>query len=345
MLQHECIFPDTGESFVIQRDPSVLPPDNATLRMAQYAGRDLLAQSIVAPLYSQTTGNNEYDSSCVHIVDLGSGTGVLGIATAIRAQKLGISVGSLTGVEISDTGAGNTSTNYHSLLGATHPNIQTSVIQASWDDPKTWEQIGNADVIVCNPPYLLPEDTKNIRRGFESVDPRAMCMGSQEELLAMYQGLLARSLTCLRPFGSLYVRLPKYNEIYNDEWAFALERTPEVRESLRALSSQSLASTIRADRYEPFARSREYIGNDTFRHLHVLSANVLPTTYPFMNMFGDPAYAHFLRNGIHVEQQEYEGILKAAGYPNVSGGGFVIGEGTQNFNLPPNHPDYLEPWF
>ena len=345
MLRFECVYPIGGESFEIDVFPSVLPPDNATLRLGEYAGRHIMTSQVVAPLFYKVTDNIERKPTPAKIVDLGSGTGVLGIAAAQKALAHGASVSSLLAVDISETAAENTEKNYTVHIKDTHPEVETDVMRADWNDPRVWNAIDEADIILCNPPYLASDGDVSMRQGFEAVDPTAMYLPSGDDVFVMYRDLLARSIARLKPFGSLYFRLPKYEPTHNDVWPFHLASTDIVRHAIDGLIGRNLSTNIRSERYEPFQRTTEKIGNDTFRHLHMLSADVLPSAYPYIGIFGDPAHAHYMNGNGALDPGTYRELLDMAGYPHISGGGHLVADRTFNLNYPKNDPRYIDPAF
>lgn len=346
MTEFECIFPGTGETFSLRQSPSVLPPDNATLRLGEYGAQHVaFAQTIVAPLFSDIAKLPDATPQPAKIVDLDSGTGVLAIAAAKKILEYGAEIETIVAIDKDENAADDTAHNIAAHIGSLRKDIEIDVRQADWNDAATWESIADADLILSNPPYIATDGDLSMRPGFEHVDPTAIYLPTGTEVFDMYGMLVSQSMTRLRPFGALLFRLPKYDPVHNDSWPMDLSNMSVVNAALTRLQASGYESNIRSGRYDPFLRSVQKIGNDTFRHLHMLMANVLPKTYPFMDMLSDPACVHYANGNGVLGKSEYKYLLGLAGYPKISGGGWMIVDRMLNYNYPVNDPRYINPGF
>lgn len=142
------------------------------------------------------------------VLDLGAGSGVLGIETANRTKTEVLDFVEITPDYISHL--------KENILNQLRPGIKTNIYLSSFGE---WKPTREYDLIVCNPPYYLPSHgvlAKDLRRAIA----RSFIHDNWDVLLT----LVASSL---KPFGRAFIVLKNEEPILN---AF--------RASLKDLSSQ-----------------------------------------------------------------------------------------------------------
>ena len=124
------------------------------------------------------------------VVDVGTGTGVLGITLKLERPKLNVSA-----VDISDAALSVAKTNAEAL-GA-------EVTMESSDFLSTLIETGQqVDVIVSNPPYIPYSDLDSLSDTVKNFDPH-LALFSEEDGLYSYRTIIAGAKQVLRPHGLL----------------------------------------------------------------------------------------------------------------------------------------------
>lgn len=134
-------------------------------------------------------------SAAHSLLDLGAGSGIIGIelARAFKPQRLTL-VEAQSGYESHIT---------HNAAAFVPVETQTKIVMKSFADFSTEEKF---DLVVCNPPYYLPE------RGKISPDPaRAI---ARSFILDSWEILLKKVSEVMSPSGKCFFVLK------NDEWLF-----------------------------------------------------------------------------------------------------------------------------
>jgi tRNA1Val (adenine37-N6)-methyltransferase len=125
----------------------------------------------------------ERDAS--HILDLGSGSGIIGIELANKLTPQ-----SLTLLEVQEEFMPHLNTNISNLL---KKNIEAFVFQDSFS---RWVPFLNYDLVVCNPPYFLPG------HGVSSPDTRKQAC--RTFVIDDWDSLLRLTERCLSDKGRAY---------------------------------------------------------------------------------------------------------------------------------------------
>ena len=124
------------------------------------------------------------------VVDVGTGTGVLGITLKLERPHLNVSA-----VDISDAALSVAKTNAEAL-GA-------EVTMESSDFLSTLIETGRqVDVIVSNPPYIPYSDLDSLSDTVKNFDPH-LALFSEEDGLYSYRTIITQAKQVLRPHGLL----------------------------------------------------------------------------------------------------------------------------------------------
>jgi len=124
------------------------------------------------------------------VVDVGTGTGVLGITLKLERPHLNVSA-----VDISDAALSVAKTNAEAL--------SAEVTMESSDFLSTLIETGQqVDVIVSNPPYISYSDLDSLSDTVKNFDPH-LALFSEEDGLYSYRTIIAGAKQVLRPHGLL----------------------------------------------------------------------------------------------------------------------------------------------
>lgn len=152
-----------GRTFVV--DGAVLIPRPET-------------EELVAHVLKQVSGPK-------HIVDLGAGSGCIGITLAAELKT-----GSLTLVDISPGALAIAEKNTANHL----PDTQVRLICGDFTSPD-FSLRGDADLIVSNPPYVLAEEYADLDRSVRDAEPRLALVAENFE--SLHRGLIATAFQFL----------------------------------------------------------------------------------------------------------------------------------------------------
>ena len=74
-------------------------------------------------------------------------------------------------------------------------------------DEEKWQQLGQFDVIVSNPPYVRQSEKDGMHVRVKEFEPHQALFVPDNDVLVFYRKLSDFSLTHLRPEGRLYVEI------------------------------------------------------------------------------------------------------------------------------------------
>lgn len=314
-----------SETFIhgklLERADSVLPFDESSRRLGEWAGQYAVAMVIAAQYFCAATGAKEKPNPEIRIVAPGSGTGGLEIVTALTAEATAkkwralrvqspslvddhfpdIHVSHVTGFDISADAVKNTIVNYEKLLPS---HTTTQVFQGDWDNTKTWEKLPDNffTVAVCNPPFNQENQPIN-QPGYDSVDRQATHHKAPYQL---YKHLVASTLPKLAPeWSQLFLRMKRPDEELaespENDIAWRLYLDPEIPyDPTRGL-------VMRTDFAEQFSEQRTWF----IRNFHL---QLLAPLYPFPGVLDDPAVSH-ARSSSTASVAQYIKWLTSASKP------------------------------
>jgi methylase of polypeptide subunit release factors len=235
----------------------VLPPDEATVRMA-HIGKKLLEMARLAEQIYKYDHNDALDTA----IDLGSGSAVIGMAIIDQVKTL-------TSVDNDPRALDYGKQNLEALSEAGLVDLQ--FIEGSWNDATLWEALPQSGLIISNPPYLVKGEP--IRPGYEQTPQSHLYVDTMEELVATYKTILSGALKKMPMWGNIVMRLPRDNEQISS-WPQLL-----VKDSLEDFQAYD-------DSYFMIRSVHDDQGDD--RPLHFLYIQRLPIDYDFLETTSDP---------------------------------------------------------
>jgi release factor glutamine methyltransferase len=143
-----------------------------------------------------------------HVVDLGTGTGCIGITIAAETE-----VQSLTLVDLSAAALRVARQNAASLLK--NSVTMTNFLEA--DFTASMPQLGEIDLIVSNPPYVLAEEYENLDVSVRKFEPRMALV--PDDFQTLHKNLLAASFSTLADAGLLAIETHPAKSALVAEWA------------------------------------------------------------------------------------------------------------------------------
>ena len=321
----EYTLPHTDSTIGIERLPSVLPPDKATIDLATRIGREVCSVAQIAAKFSGATHQENTHPGSVRILDIGSGTGVLSIVAALEAARGGVDIKEVVAFDNDPSAVESTKMNYSRHLGAA--GIKYYAFLDSWDDDSFWQAAEEFDVVVCNPPYLVAEENPQIRPGWESVNRDAMYVENREGLEALYASLARRALGASRAWSQAHFRLPREGD--------ALVRRLVLDKGPQNIVDDPAGMQLGGDRLSMVSGKQNHLlkmlGEDPLEKfgqpLHALGIYRLPECYPYSYPAGDIGL-HVSRNRGHelgeMDDEEYFRLMKLNGYPQSVGHSFGV---------------------
>lgn len=265
----------------MQYDPThVLPPDSATVTMTLRAA-DIARRNKVAQLL--------YDGESpdgMTAIDLGAGSGVIGAALMAVVPNL-LSVTSVDNdIDTLPYARRNMLSANEARLRKSMGDVACNVLRGDWNDDSLWTELGPADIITCNPPYLLP--LQKIRPGYELTRPGHLYAVDGEGLTKSYGSIITHAVRAMRRWDTVAVRLPKgsYKED-RDVWLPMVSR--HIEAGIAASSDEAY-----------YVSHTQRFWNDGDRPLHALVIEKLPVDYPAINPLGDARLDIYMLKGKDV---------------------------------------------
>ena len=143
------------------------------------------------------------------IVDLGAGSGCLGITVALELKS-----SSLTLIDISAEALAIASQNATALMDSTVTHVSTVNADFTKGD---FSPTAPVDLIVSNPPYVLPEEFSGLDPSVRDHEPRVALV--PENFEALHRGLIATALRDLRQGGLLAIETHPQRSAEVADWA------------------------------------------------------------------------------------------------------------------------------
>lgn len=267
---------DTLPELQVSYDPSVtLPPDSASVSMVGIAAGMLRRAKTAQQLY---TGERP---DTVHVVDFGTGNGVIG-ATMLVAPEV-------TAVTCIDNDPATLPFARQNVTAALKQyreagSVACTVLQGDWHDWLLWRALNPADLIINNPPYLLPDET--IRAGYEQTPSAHLYAPNREALAATYAALITNGVRRMRHWDIMAIRLPVGDNI---------DTTGKWTRMAAEWTDAGARANNEGEAYYVFHSQR--VNGHTERPLHLLTIEKLPTDYPATNPSSDVRVDYFLQHG------------------------------------------------
>lgn len=143
------------------------------------------------------------------LLDIGTGSGCIAISLALALQHSKVS-----GLDISEDALKITKRNADNLNAPIHI-IKGDILQQTPPLPLQ-------DIIVSNPPYVLPEEKEKMHINVVNFDPPLALYVPQDQPLIFYTAIAERSKSMLKKGGKLYFEI---NEAFGIEVKHELENS------------------------------------------------------------------------------------------------------------------------
>ena len=135
------------------------------------------------------------------ILDIGSGSGCIGISLALELK-----VNSFTGIDKSSAALKLAEENAR-RFGVTMNSLQLDILKNKIQHP-------GFNLIASNPPYIRPSERKLMKKNVLDYEPSEALFVPEEDPLIFYKNIVANTEEILRPDGMLFFEL---NEMYGKE--------------------------------------------------------------------------------------------------------------------------------
>ena len=136
----------------------------------------------------------EHSESSKTVIDLCTGSGCIALALAKRRPNW-----QLTGIDISDR-----------ALGIAGENSRLNAIKVDWqqaDVLQTDFSLAPCDLIVSNPPYVLPSEKKQMHANVLQHEPDGALFVPEDDPLLFYTAILRSAKKALTPNGRVYFEI------------------------------------------------------------------------------------------------------------------------------------------
>ena len=215
LLQHEPVQHITGiahfygEEFKVSQD--TLVPRQETEELVDWIIKD------------------NQESSPRAIMDIGTGTGCIGLSLGLASAKpalSGVEVAELLLADISERALEIAKLNTASLyLEEQTQFLQMDILKA--------ESIPEADIIVSNPPYVRNLEKVEIQKNVLDHEPHLALFVSDDDPLIFYRKIMQLALPSLQNGGLLYFEINQYLSDEMRSLASDLGLTFELRKDLK----------------------------------------------------------------------------------------------------------------
>ena len=137
------------------------------------------------------------------VLDIGTGSGCIAIDL-----KSSFSASRMTSVDISESALKVAKENSEQF------GLEIELLQLDILKPDAWQQLGNYDIIVSNPPYVLEREKRDMHSNVLCFEPASALFVPDEDPLVFYDAIIRCSATHLDKAGRLYFEI---NAKFGDE--------------------------------------------------------------------------------------------------------------------------------
>jgi release factor glutamine methyltransferase len=135
-----------------------------------------------------------------NVLELGAGSGCIAISLAKEQSKFCIEA-----LDVSETALDIAKKN------ASHHHAEIDFIQQDLTTIEVWSK--SIDVVVSNPPYIEPDEKKEMLSNVLEYEPHLALFTPKREPLYFYKKIIAIAQSSLNPNGCLYLEInPKFKE-------------------------------------------------------------------------------------------------------------------------------------
>ncbi|MFZ1496330.1 MAG: peptide chain release factor N(5)-glutamine methyltransferase [Saprospiraceae bacterium] len=196
----------------IQRRLLLHEPVQYILQKAHFYGLDFFVnESVLIPraeteelVYNIIQYNQKnYFNQAIKILDVGTGSGCIPITLKHKLPNV-----TCTGIDISEAALQVADKN------AAQNKVDIEFLQADILIKTTFEKLATYDIIVSNPPYILPDEKKLIPQHVLGYEPHQALFVTNNDPLQFYNAILQLADNHLVENGSVWLET---NEFYNNE--------------------------------------------------------------------------------------------------------------------------------
>ncbi len=149
-------------------------------------------------------------SKSLGIIDIGTGSGCL----AIALKKI-LPASSVLALDISEKALETAGVN------ARHHQVDIEFRLSDILNPALWKEFGQFDIIVSNPPYVLPSDKILMKANVLDHEPARALFVDDDKPLIFYEAIASFSRQHLLPEGSIYLEIndqmgPQICKLFHD---------------------------------------------------------------------------------------------------------------------------------
>ncbi len=146
-------------------------------------------EELVAAIVDEIKGETD-----LHILDIGSGSGCIAIAIARANKKVNVEAVDIS-LDALEVAAENNSRNSTNVKFKQH-DILTQPLENS-----------TYDIIVSNPPYILPDEQEEMRANVVHFEPHLALFTPPDDVLIFYRIITQQATQALKPGGKLFFEI------------------------------------------------------------------------------------------------------------------------------------------
>ena len=159
-------------------------------------------EELVDWLVEEISRQSAVSSRHLSIIDIGTGSGCIPIAL-----KKKLPAATISAVDVCSEAL------FIATENAIEHNTEIDFILLDFLDEEKWEQLGQFDIIVSNPPYVKQSEKDGMHVRVKEFEPHQALFVPDNDALLFYRKLAGFSLKHLKPGGKLFVEI---NEAYGD---------------------------------------------------------------------------------------------------------------------------------
>jgi release factor glutamine methyltransferase len=144
----------------------------------------------------QKLNPDSYRGKSQNILDVGTGSGCIPITLKKKLPDTTVSA-----IDVCSEAL------FVATENAIEHNIDVDFILLDFLDEEKWEELGQFDIIVSNPPYVKQSETRTMHGRVMDFEPHLALFVPDNDALVFYRKLSDFSLTHLKPGGRLFVEI------------------------------------------------------------------------------------------------------------------------------------------
>ena len=152
---------------------------------------------------SQKSNPDSYRDKSQNIIDIGTGSGCIPITIKKKLPRSAVSA-----IDVCSEAL------FTATENAIAHDAEIDFILLDFLDEEKWRELGQFDIIVSNPPYVMQSETQSMHERVKNFEPRLALFVPGNDALLFYKKLSDFSSTHLNAGGSLFVEI---NEALGDD--------------------------------------------------------------------------------------------------------------------------------